>query len=737
LKKRSRKLISILLTLALLATLLVPMATPTFAASTNVALTVPNITVANGQSLGTIRVTESTIGSVYAAAGIPTEITVTLPSGMTYATTPTVTAGYVNVPAKVGTTDNRLAAADVVFRAGTSRSITVQVVGATGLATGTAMIEFLFNGASQVNVSSGSGDVSVNIFEPTGAITSGDAVNAKIVSATTTATALGAPSRTEGTNRVIGDIRIVENSVGALTATASSIDLVLPQGYTWNTLGAGQIVLSGGFAGGSITANAANTTASGLSRVQLNVVAASTGQPGVITITGATADVNNTAAIGDCVLSLGGNNAGISAASLTVAKKVEFGATVSAASTPVVYAGANAGDIGAIEIKESAAGSVLATRTIRLTLPENAAWDTVPAVRVTSGNIVVAAGAVVAGTNNRTISYTVTTASTSTATFLLERGAIDVQPNATAGDVNVEVAGTASVTGTAKVAEIKAPITASSDPISVKIGLQSQDAADILIKEVAAGTIKATDNLGASRNLELYAPAGVTFAATPKVEVAEGNLVVDTLNVTRRGGNAVVTIPLKASSTTASTIKISGIKLTVNRDVPEGNVTMAVRGNAVDLVNNPIAGAAAVNAAGVAPATVITAAPVETKASSSFVIGSTTYKVGGVEKTMDVAPYIKNGRTYLPVRYVAQSLGVDDANILWDEATGKVTLLKGDKVVQVTIGSADMIVNGVTIKMDVAAEITDGRTMLPFRFIAQALGATVGWDEATQTVTLK
>ncbi|MEW6424462.1 MAG: copper amine oxidase N-terminal domain-containing protein [Bacillota bacterium] len=47
---------------------------------------------------------------------------------------------------------------------------------------------------------------------------------------------------------------------------------------------------------------------------------------------------------------------------------------------------------------------------------------------------------------------------------------------------------------------------------------------------------------------------------------------------------------------------------------------------------------------------------------------------------------------------------------------GKVTLIKGDKVVQLTIGSNVMLINGVAVNMDVAAEIVDpGRTMLPFR----------------------
>ncbi|MEW5898835.1 MAG: copper amine oxidase N-terminal domain-containing protein [Bacillota bacterium] len=49
-----------------------------------------------------------------------------------------------------------------------------------------------------------------------------------------------------------------------------------------------------------------------------------------------------------------------------------------------------------------------------------------------------------------------------------------------------------------------------------------------------------------------------------------------------------------------------------------------------------------------------------------------------------------------------------------------------------------MLINGIAVSMDVAAEFVDpGRTMLPFRWAAQALGARVTWDEATQTVTME
>lgn len=122
---------------------------------------------------------------------------------------------------------------------------------------------------------------------------------------------------------------------------------------------------------------------------------------------------------------------------------------------------------------------------------------------------------------------------------------------------------------------------------------------------------------------------------------------------------------------------------------------------------------------------------------SLFTIGSYEYVKDGTTYSMDVAPYIKNGRAYGPIRYVAQALDVPISNILWDEAAQTVTLLKGDRAVQLKIGSSDMIINGITSNMDVPVEITIGRTMLPFRFVAQALGASVAWDENTQQVIVE
>ncbi|MED4365592.1 copper amine oxidase N-terminal domain-containing protein [Schinkia azotoformans] len=120
-----------------------------------------------------------------------------------------------------------------------------------------------------------------------------------------------------------------------------------------------------------------------------------------------------------------------------------------------------------------------------------------------------------------------------------------------------------------------------------------------------------------------------------------------------------------------------------------------------------------------------------------FKIGNTTYSKAGVDNLMDVAPFIEAGRTYLPIRYVAEALGVNRDNILWDEAKGQVTINKDDLSIQLTIGSNVLKVNGKETIMDVPVKNVKSRTVLPLNFVSQALGAQVNWNDTTQTITLK
>lgn len=115
-------------------------------------------------------------------------------------------------------------------------------------------------------------------------------------------------------------------------------------------------------------------------------------------------------------------------------------------------------------------------------------------------------------------------------------------------------------------------------------------------------------------------------------------------------------------------------------------------------------------------------------------IGASALKVDGRQQALDVAPDIKNGRTMLPIRAIAENAG---ATVGYDGDRRAVTISNdyGDEIV-CTIGSGTMMVNSQAHTLDAAPYIENGRTYLPVRAVAEALNLDVGWDGATSTVTL-
>lgn len=76
------------------------------------------------------------------------------------------------------------------------------------------------------------------------------------------------------------------------------------------------------------------------------------------------------------------------------------------------------------------------------------------------------------------------------------------------------------------------------------------------------------------------------------------------------------------------------------------------------------------------------------------------------------------------------------ASVDWNEATQTVTAVRGSDSVSLTIGSNVMMKNGSAVSLDVPAQIVNSRTLVPARAIAEAFGAFVGWDEPTRTVVI-
>jgi trimeric autotransporter adhesin len=125
------------------------------------------------------------------------------------------------------------------------------------------------------------------------------------------------------------------------------------------------------------------------------------------------------------------------------------------------------------------------------------------------------------------------------------------------------------------------------------------------------------------------------------------------------------------------------------------------------------------------------------KKTAEFILGRKVFRLNGVEVTMDVAPYLNNNnRLMLPVRFVANALGVTNDQIHWNSTTQTVTMMKNNQVISFTVGQSNYILNGVPVAMDAQTEIKDGRVMVPFRYLAKALGAEITWDDSTKVASI-
>jgi len=101
----------------------------------------------------------------------------------------------------------------------------------------------------------------------------------------------------------------------------------------------------------------------------------------------------------------------------------------------------------------------------------------------------------------------------------------------------------------------------------------------------------------------------------------------------------------------------------------------------------------------------------------------------------DQVPYInQDSRTMVPVRFISESLG---AKVSWDNDNRMVIIEKGEDIIKLKIGENKADVNGKTVSFDTSAVLQNDRTMVPVRFISEALGAKVGWNQENKTVEIE
>ena len=98
-----------------------------------------------------------------------------------------------------------------------------------------------------------------------------------------------------------------------------------------------------------------------------------------------------------------------------------------------------------------------------------------------------------------------------------------------------------------------------------------------------------------------------------------------------------------------------------------------------------------------------------------------------------VSPQKIGGRVLVPLRGVMEKLG---AYVSYQAATKTVTANRGDVDLQLTLGRRNAILNGREVTLDVPAMEYRGSTLVPLRFMGEALGADVRWDAAANAVRI-
>ncbi len=309
------------------------------------------------------------------------------------------------------------------------------------------------------------------------------------------------------------------------------------------------------------------------------------------------------------------------------------------------------------------------------------------------------------------------------------------------------------------VATVKAPYTVEAKTSEVLIDYRYVPVNEIVITEAEDGILYEGDVI-------MLQVEKMDFEDAGTYEVTTGDIEVD---VTINDGDdnvAQLEIEVKDESTEASTITISGLELYLDRTLPVGGYALENVGDwDVDYDNdreNDAAnilwensskdkeenkngydvngifkyGAVTVNDEYVE---VVTAGRDQDDSSTTrkivITIGATTMAVGTETVTLDTPAYINaENYTELPLRAVSEAFG---ATVGWDDPSRTVTIMMGQRIVSMTIGSKTMYINGTPVAMNTAPEITNERTFVPVRDLANALGITkIDWNEASATVTL-
>ena len=278
-----------------------------------------------------------------------------------------------------------------------------------------------------------------------------------------------------------------------------------------------------------------------------------------------------------------------------------------------------------------------------------------------------------------------------------------------------------------KVATVKTPYTVEAKTTEVLIDYRYVPVNEIVITEAEEGLLEDGDVIALQVEKMDFEDAG-------SYEVTTGDLDVDVTINDGKNDVAQLEVEVKDESTEASTVTISGLELYLDRTLPVGGYALKnVKADNILWENStdkkgeddrdsyeyvPEANQASNGLFKYKEVTcndkyveVVTSGRDQDDSTTNrkivITIGATTMAVGTQTITLDTPAYINaENYTELPLRAVSEAFG---ATVGWDDASRTVTVMMGQRIVSMTIGSKTMYINGTPVQMNTAPEITNER----------------------------
>jgi len=314
------------------------------------------------------------------------------------------------------------------------------------------------------------------------------------------------------------------------------------------------------------------------------------------------------------------------------------------------------------------------------------------------------------------------------------------------------------------IATAESPVSIDTKVTSLKIGYQEQATADIVIQETRAGYLKKGKQVLISVSdlvsADMYLSPSILNNVTVEGDLKFRNLSIANSgeygiaangqainNFNQGGGTISFEIDRQSSPDAPSKITVSNVTVKMDRTVPYSNARpyqIIVWGSAIaanygkNLDQFPTPGI-------MKDYIIVTSSPedqpgilnneVRVTKEESYVV------VNGVTRDMPAPAYISTASNSLmvPLRFVSYALGIENENVRWDDSTKRITIIAPNRVLQFTVGSSEMLNNGVAISMlspdgkPVVVEIKNERAFVPFRAIGDAFGIPISWHNDTNT----